>query len=493
MSTQRKIGPYIIGRTLGEGGFSKVKLGKHEVTGELVALKLLKSSVMDKSALKQVEGEIQAMAAIKHPNVLQLKDFNYAADYPKKNGKVVKLMLVVLECAKGGELFEFLSATGQFEETIARSYFHQLMEGVGFCHSQNVVHRDLKPENLLFDENFVLKIADFGFSKVVAPSNTMYTQCGTPGYMAPEMFAGQGYDAKKVDVWACGVILFIMVAGFPPFQKPNVSDWWFHKLKNNRHELFWRAHCRTCYFSDQLKDLLNKILCPDPSMRISLDDIRKHAWVMGSVVSAETLFSQLHARKAEVDQQKRRDEMVKLAQARGGAVGGGMGHGAMAVVRSLGVEDDDSALPPSMEFYSHGVGVEVAAPSAGGMGMAGGSMSGLGGLGDGSTDGAEDEEEVAALQETFTSMSRFEVQDSARSTFALVKEWVGSHGSSQVKVDERALKTKATIQTTHSNVRFVAQVCKSAQGKIVVDMVRLDGDGMAFRSLFAQLHQFVSL
>ncbi len=143
-------------------------------------------------------------------------------------------------------MFEFLAFTGCFEEAIARTYFHQLINGLAYCHSQGVAHRDLKPENLLMDGQFQLKLADFGLSNVfavgtgavpvdaaaasvgaspsagsIAPvtgaaaaaARLMYTECGTPGYMAPEVMGKKGYDPVGTDIWACGVILFIMLAG----------------------------------------------------------------------------------------------------------------------------------------------------------------------------------------------------------------------------------------------------------------------------------------
>jgi serine/threonine protein kinase len=312
-SSVRKLGHYIVKETLGEGGFSKVKLGIHEKTGEKVALKLLKNkSKLTKPIRKQVEREIAAMSQIDHPNVLRMKEVDWECVYTKKNGKKQNVILIVLELATGGELFEFLSYTGFFEESIARTYFQQLMAGVEFCHAKGVVHRDLKPENLLLDEQFTLKLADFGFSNVVcAAHKLMFTECGTPGYMAPEMLKSKGYDGTKADIWACGVILFIMLAGFPPFQKPSPSDWWFNKLSNNKHALFWQAHSRSAYFSDQTKDFINKILNPDAEKRISITDMKKHPWWKGATITNASLIAELNRRKTTLDQVKNKEKEKK--------------------------------------------------------------------------------------------------------------------------------------------------------------------------------------
>jgi len=230
----------------------------------------------------------------------------------KKNGKKQNVILIVLELATGAELFEFLSYTGFFEESIARTYFQQLMAGVEFCHAKGVVHRDLKPENLLLDDQFTLKLADFGFSNVVcAAHKLMFTECGTPGYMAPEVVKGKGYSGTNADIWACGVILFIMLAGFPPFQKPSLSDWWFNKISNNKHALFWQAHSRSAYFSEPTKDFINKILTPDPEKRISIADMKKHPWWKGATISKSSLVAELNRRKATLDQVKNKEKEKK--------------------------------------------------------------------------------------------------------------------------------------------------------------------------------------
>ncbi len=311
---ERKIGRWIVGETLGEGGFSKVRVGIHDTTGERVALKLLKTDALRLSAniRKQVEAELAALSKLDNPHVTRLIEIDWSAQYTKRNGSTVSVILVVLELVTGGELFEFLSATGCFEEAIARSYFHQLVEGVSYCHEKGVVHRDLKPENLLLDKDFSLKLADFGFAATMRTADAlMYTNCGTPTYMAPEMFTRKGYFGPKCDVWAMGVILFIMLAGFPPFHQPSSSDWWFQRLVQGKHSLFWQAHSRNAYFSDSAKDLLNKILCVDPAQRISLEGIKNHEWFNQPIIAEHTLKKELSLRKAKVDESKARRDVEK--------------------------------------------------------------------------------------------------------------------------------------------------------------------------------------
>jgi hypothetical protein len=173
------------------------------------------------------------------------------------------------------------------------------------------------------DADFQLKIADFGFAHVMKGQGKLYTECGTTGYMAPEMISqkGEGYDGSKVDVWAIGVILFILIAGFPPYQRPSNSVWWFKKLMTKKFDLFWMAHTRTAYFSDVGKDLINKIFAGDPKERISLSGIMKHQWYQGTTLGAEGLKKTLTKRKQVVDSENRKLKIEQRKEQESGGYG----------------------------------------------------------------------------------------------------------------------------------------------------------------------------
>ena len=169
----RTIGRWYIGETLGKGGYSWVKKGYDKKTGKCVALKFMakadESWVAEQS--KQVVTEIESLKQIRHQNVMKLYAYNLNARYPSKDDKTQKettvdTILLVLEYAPGGELFDILYYTSALEEVVARTYFRQIIAGLEACHNAGVVHRDLKPQNLLLDSRFNIKITDFGLSKV---------------------------------------------------------------------------------------------------------------------------------------------------------------------------------------------------------------------------------------------------------------------------------------------------------------------------------------
>jgi len=267
-----KMGEWFVGEMLGEGAYSKVRLGIHEKSGEKVALKILKPEKIDH---QKVAREIDTMKKISHPNVISLKHVDFNLMYKAK-----KIFLFVLEFAPGGEIMDYIAMTGVFEEPLGRTYFHQLMEGISAAHKAGICHRDIKPENLLLDGNFQLKIADFGLARSMGGSS-LSTTCGSPGYMAPEMHDG-AYEGTAADVWACGVVLFIMIAGYPPYQE--LTDGWFKLLTQKNYSKFWAAHNQYGPLSQDLQDLITDILNTDPEERISIPDIKKHPWYQGETM-----------------------------------------------------------------------------------------------------------------------------------------------------------------------------------------------------------------
>ncbi|NP_001304120.1 CBL-interacting protein kinase 8 [Zea mays] len=211
----RRVGKYEVGRTIGEGTFAKVKFAQNTETGESVAMKVLdRSSILKNKMAEQIKREISIMKLVRHPNVVRLHEVLASR----------KKIFIILEFITGGELFDKIIRHGRLSEADARRYFQQLIDGVDFCHKKGVYHRDLKPENLLLDSQGNLKISDFGLSAWPAQGSFLLrTTCGTPNYVAPEVLSHKGYNGALADTWSCGVILYVLLAGYLPFDEVDLT------------------------------------------------------------------------------------------------------------------------------------------------------------------------------------------------------------------------------------------------------------------------------
>ncbi|XP_076907409.1 CBL-interacting serine/threonine-protein kinase 25-like [Bidens hawaiensis] len=258
-------GKYEMGRMLGQGTFAKVYYAKDIVTSESVAVKVIKKDQVRKEGLMdQITREISVMRLVRHPNVVELKEV--MATKTK--------IFFVMEYVTGGELFAKV-LKGRLKEDVARKYFQQLISAVDFCHSRGVSHRDLKPENLLLDENENLKVSDFGLSSLpehLRNDGLLHTQCGTPAYVAPEVIRRKGYDGAKADIWSCGVILYVLLAGFLPFQDEN--------LMHMYRKIFKAEYKYPPWFSADARRLISKILVVDPACRITIPAIMRSPWFL---------------------------------------------------------------------------------------------------------------------------------------------------------------------------------------------------------------------
>jgi len=298
---------YQLGSILGVGGFSEVRKGTDTNTNRKVALKCMFLDSMGspqdvQSQLRQVQKEIKAMKQLSHPNIIRLLGYDLKSRLGDR-----ACIVMVQELAPRGELFDYLMYTKKFPEEMTIAIFHQLMDGLNVMHKKGIAHRDLKPENLLFDQDWNLKLADFGFSYVFkkgeGPKSKMRTELGTKGYMAPEILANVKYD-EKTDIFAAGVILFICLAGFPPFQNAVASDWWFDKLQKKKYKLFWMAHERTAKFSPEAKKIIQQMLEPKPADRLDVDGVMATKFYNLNHHSKKELRKKLQERKRIVDQEK---------------------------------------------------------------------------------------------------------------------------------------------------------------------------------------------
>lgn len=258
----RKVGKYEVGRTIGEGTFAKVKFAQNTETGESVAMKILdRSTIIKHKMVEQIKREISIMKLVRHPYVVRLHEV--LASRTK--------IYIILEFITGGELFDKIVHHGRLSEAEARRYFQQLIDGVDYCHSKGVYHRDLKPENLLLDSQGNLKISDFGLSALPEQGTSLLrTTCGTPNYVAPEVLSHKGYDGAIADVWSCGVILYVLMAGYLPFDELDLTTLY---SKIDRAEF----SCPS-WFPVGAKSLIHRILDPKPETRITVEQIRNDEW-----------------------------------------------------------------------------------------------------------------------------------------------------------------------------------------------------------------------
>ncbi|XP_026215328.1 serine/threonine-protein kinase DCLK2a isoform X2 [Anabas testudineus] len=263
---------YKVGKVIGDGNFAVVKDCVERSTGKEFALKIIdKAKCRGKEHL--IESEVAVLRKVKHPNIIMLIE---EVDTPSE-------LYLVMELVKGGDLFDAITSSAKYTERDASIMIYNLAGALKYLHSMNIVHRDIKPENLLVfeypDGTKSLKLGDFGLATVV--EGPLYTVCGTPTYVAPEIIAESGYGLK-VDIWAAGVITYILLCGFPPFRSDN----------NQQEDLFdqillGRLDFPSPYWdniTDSAKELIGKMLQVNAETRYTAEDVLSHPWVTDDVV-----------------------------------------------------------------------------------------------------------------------------------------------------------------------------------------------------------------
>eukprot|EP00892_Ulva_mutabilis_P003700 jgi/Ulvmu1/1701/UM116_0014.1 len=255
-------------KDLGAGNFGVCQLMVDLVDGEHVAVKFLpRGHKIDRN----VQRELLVHCQLQHPNIIGFKRVFLTPTH----------LGIVLQYAAGGELFERVKQAGHFPEDEARYFFQQLITGVRYCHRKNFAHRDLKLENTLLDASPapLLKIADFGYCKDLVFDTPPKSTVGTPAYISPEVLGtNHQYDGKAADVWSCGVHLYVMLVGAYPFDDPRCPGNITTIVRNIKLANYqWP---RTLHLSDEVKDLVNRILVPHSEQRITIDGIMQHPWYL---------------------------------------------------------------------------------------------------------------------------------------------------------------------------------------------------------------------
>lgn len=246
---------------LGKGAFGEVRKALHLESGVYRAIKIIYKEQTKLEEQKKILNEIDILKKLDHPNIVKI--YEYFEDG--------KFIYIVMELVTGGELFEKIQTVHRFSEKKAAEYFRQILSGVNYLHKHNIVHRDLKPENILFDGE-LLKIVDFGTSKIYDSSKKMKRCEGTPYYIAPEVLNGR--YTERCDVWSCGVILYIMLSGFPPFGGTNDDEVLKAVLKGKYH--FEIPEFK--FVSNKAKNLIKKMLTYNPKSRITIAEALSHEW-----------------------------------------------------------------------------------------------------------------------------------------------------------------------------------------------------------------------
>lgn len=317
-----RIGRYQIIKTLGEGSFGKVKLAYHLATHARVALKIINRKTLAKSDMQgRVEREISYLRLLRHPHIIKLYDVIKSKDE----------IIMVIEFA-GKELFDYIVQRGRMSEDEARRFFQQIISAVDYCHRHKIVHRDLKPENLLLDDNLNVKIADFGLSNIMTDGNFLKTSCGSPNYAAPEVISGKLYAGPEVDVWSCGVILYVMLCGRLPFDDEFIPNL-FKKISNGVYTI-------PPDLSPGAKNLLKRMLVVNPIDRITVREIIQDPWF-----SVNLDPSLLPPDMREEQERKKEEESVNepIDDSLVGALGRTMGYSKEQVYDALRHTDGDGS------------------------------------------------------------------------------------------------------------------------------------------------------
>ncbi|KAL4921852.1 kinase-like domain-containing protein [Aspergillus aurantiobrunneus] len=274
---------YKTGKTLGAGSYSVVKECVHIDTGQYYAAKVINKRLMTgREHMVRNEIAILKKVSMGHQNILTLVDYF----------ETMNNLYLVTDLALGGELFDRICRKGSYYESDAADLIRAILSAVAYLHDHGIVHRDLKPENLLFrtpEDNADLLIADFGLSRIMDEEqlHVLTTTCGTPGYMAPEIFKKSGHG-KPVDIWAVGVITYFMLCGYTPFDRDsNLEE--MQAILDASYSFtpieYWRG------VSVHAREFIKACLTVDPQARLTAHQALQHPWINPPYDPTETLGS----------------------------------------------------------------------------------------------------------------------------------------------------------------------------------------------------------
>ncbi|KCZ80920.1 Aur protein kinase [Anncaliia algerae PRA339] len=257
------IDDFELGKPLGRGRFGQVWLAKEKDGDCIVALKIIpKKEISTMDLAKQLRREIEIHTNLKHPNVVRM----YGHFHDAKN------VYLILEYAGKGEIYSLLELNGKFTEKMAANYIYQVAEALAYMQSMNVIHRDIKPENLLLGCDDQIKISDFGWA-VKNRDGKRLTYCGTPQYLAPEMYEKTVHN-NTIDIWCLGILCYEFLVGETPFDfKNKTTAETYQIVKNLKYQL-------PDFLSLEARDFIRRVLKVEPKERMSLKDVINHFWIV---------------------------------------------------------------------------------------------------------------------------------------------------------------------------------------------------------------------
>ena len=267
MSTITEVYHVNYSEEIGRGASGRVFMGTRRADDTPTAVKVIPRITLSRELLRIISNEIQCLRELDHPNIVKLYDMFEEPSY----------FFLAMELIRGGELFERICTRVKYSENDAKELCRIILSAIKHCHDKQIVHRDLKPENLLMakvDDDSDVKLVDFGFADFCPNGASLTGQMGTPMYMAPEIWNHDPHG-KPVDLWAFGIITYILLAGYPPFSDDNRENL-IVKIRSGVfafHDKYWAN------VSGDAKDFIMRLLVVNPNARMTVDQALAHRWV----------------------------------------------------------------------------------------------------------------------------------------------------------------------------------------------------------------------
>jgi len=281
LDSKMNVENYHMEKIIGQGSYAVVRLATDKNTNEKVAIKTYeKFKLNDVHKRKNVKREISILETLEHPNIIKLH----------KTIETVTQIHLVMEFTGIQSLHAYLKTkpNRKLPEADAKKIFKQMIEGLSYLHQKNIVHRDVKLENILLDSKLNLKIIDFGFSIEIPREKTLNVFCGTPSYMAPELAMKKDYHGHLIDIWAAGILLYVLLVGYFPFREANEKEL-FKKIARGQYEL-------PSHLSEDAKVLIRKMLRINPLSRPSAEEILQDKWITGQSSHSTNLKNYLDSK-----------------------------------------------------------------------------------------------------------------------------------------------------------------------------------------------------